>query len=317
MAVVHGEPRSSRPLKVGVIGLGRRWRRHYAPALARLPARYHLSAVCDEVEERARLEARRQHCDVSAGPAELLERPDVDAVLLPRHQWFGLWPLEIACRLGKPLFCHDFLARDDGNADRLVEVVRTCGLTVMVEAPALFAPPLARLRELLQTQLGAPRRLVGYAIAPTRRARANPAGLLPWCAALFDGEPRRLLATDAADAELKTLLLDYGGGRAAQLTQARVCDGPPVWHLHVTTERGTAVAAPGRLHWSGRDGYLTQTFPRGPSPLRRQLEAFHDAVCSGRASGPRLDDAYRLLTWRRLAGRSAAEGRWLDLAGDA
>ena len=43
-------------LRVGVIGLGRRWRKRYKPALGALRQRFAVRAVCDQVRERAQRE---------------------------------------------------------------------------------------------------------------------------------------------------------------------------------------------------------------------------------------------------------------------
>ena len=67
-------------LRVGVIGLGRRWRR-YRHALEALRKRVAVRAVCYQVARRAEDEARRLGCAAAAGPADLLERDDVDAAL--------------------------------------------------------------------------------------------------------------------------------------------------------------------------------------------------------------------------------------------
>ena len=66
-------------LRVGVIGTGRRWRRHFRPALLGLLHRFDLRAVCDPVPARAEREARLLGCSAAAGPRELLSSSDIDA----------------------------------------------------------------------------------------------------------------------------------------------------------------------------------------------------------------------------------------------
>src|SRR6516164_6557009 len=114
-------------LGVGVIGLGRRWRRCYKPLLLALRRRYNVRAVCDEVRRRADREARRLGCDVAAGPAALLEREEVRAVLLVDRQWFGLWPVTLACRHHKPVFCA-WTPGVDIDADALCRRVESSNL---------------------------------------------------------------------------------------------------------------------------------------------------------------------------------------------
>src|SRR5262245_53517333 len=95
----------SQPLRVGVIGLGNRWQKRFKPALLALRRLYEIRAVCDQVPQEATRESRRLGCDAVTGITTLLESDDVDAVLLLDAQWFRLWPVEQACRFGKPVFC--------------------------------------------------------------------------------------------------------------------------------------------------------------------------------------------------------------------
>src|SRR5438309_1386478 len=126
-------------LRVGVIGLGRRWRKRYRPALRALRNRFTVLAVYDQVWARAAAEAKRLRCHTAGGPTALLERDDVDALLLPDKQWFGLWPVELASRFGKPVFCACPLESDAAHADAVVRKAEEGRLPVMVEMAPRFA----------------------------------------------------------------------------------------------------------------------------------------------------------------------------------
>ena len=91
-------------LRMGVIGLGRRWPR-YRQAVQTLRSQVRVRAVHDPAPARAEAEARALGCAAAGGVVELLERDDVDAVLLLGGPWFGLWPLGQACRVNKPVLC--------------------------------------------------------------------------------------------------------------------------------------------------------------------------------------------------------------------
>src|SRR5262249_56295125 len=106
-----------KPLSVGVLGLGPLWRRRYKPALLAQPRRFAVRAVCDPIVYRAALEARQVGAEVFAGPTEMLERAAVEALLLLDTPWYGLWPLELACRFGRPVFCAGGLEQDEAHAD--------------------------------------------------------------------------------------------------------------------------------------------------------------------------------------------------------
>jgi predicted dehydrogenase len=312
------------PLQVGIIGLGRRWQQRYRPALLALRDRFRIAAVCDQVQERAALEARRLGCVAATGPMELLERRDTDAVLLADPQWYRLWPVEAACGRGKPVFCGDALERDEEKADALYEQVQQSGLPVMMALAPRYTPAAMKLRELLQ-QRGARADLVLCSVATRatpRQAAANPPGdplpfslaLLDWCTSFCPEAPSQVLAAGLPDGRLTTLLLRYRDGRAVQLNAYQGPSAPRATQLHLLTDRGTALARlPGHVCWTDSEGRTLPRLGKAGSVVQTLLEQFHAAVTGGQPVTPDLAHAYRLLTWRRLAVRSFREGGWVDV----
>src|SRR5262249_44761649 len=156
-------------------------------------------------------EAQQLGCDAAAGPAALFERDDLDAVLLADVPWFGLWPLELAARFGRPVYCGLPLALDDAQADAVHQRVRAAPLPVMVEMRPRVAPVSARLREVLQSDLGPAQLLIGQLAYPPQMAPSaaavfhpqvssslfGPCGIsvLDWCALLFDAAPTSVTVT--------------------------------------------------------------------------------------------------------------------------
>src|SRR5262249_53795533 len=157
---------------------------------------------------------------------------------------------ELACRLGTPVFCGSSLEMDDAHADALRQHVRESGLPVMMEMALRFAPAIATLRELLATRLGPARLLLCDVLKPERaprRASGHGAGasvvagllgatgvtLLDGCASLLENEPVRVQATGADAAGLLSLLLEFRGGQALQLTRRRAPAARPALHLKV------------------------------------------------------------------------------------
>jgi predicted dehydrogenase len=234
------------PLGVGVIGLGLLWRQRYQPALAALNPLFRVAAVCDQIEEQTASEAKRLRCLAAAGPTALLLDPAVEAVLLLDPQWYGLWPVQRACRLGKPIFCAAGLDLDDAHADALYQQVQAARLPVLMAMTPRMAPALERLRKLLDTRLG-PARLVlcesaasppapgagaaldagqtlgaGSALGaglltPPHRGQPSETALLDCCSALLPGDPVSVLATGREDDSLTTLLLEFEEHRAIQM----------------------------------------------------------------------------------------------------
>ncbi len=319
-------------LHIGIIGLGRRWQKRYKPALRVLRRRFSVRVLCDQLPELATREAKQMACDVAAGPTQLLERDDVDAVLLLDAQWFRLWPLERACQTGKPIFCCCSLETDDAHADELYRQVRESRLRVVMEMAPRFMRVTARLRELLETQLGTPRLLLCEAVhtrkdpARFRFARTPPLtpvstvvggddiALLDWCAWLLGSEPLNVTARSLKPSGFSSLFLEFAGGRGVQLTRRRGVAQRPAVRLEIVAERGTAsVDLPYEVSWTTKDGFHSQTF-RGRRPLAELLlERFRDVVQGNATLEPTLEDAYRVLRWLRVAARSQDEGRLLTL----
>jgi predicted dehydrogenase len=304
-------------LRVGVIGLGRRWRR-YRSLLARLREHVEVRAVCDHRARRAEVEARKLSCAAAAGPTELLERPDVEAMLLLDPQWYGLWPLEHACRVNKPVLCTLSPASDETHADALRERIQNSGLPVLMALPLLLAPATRHLRELLTHRLGQARlvRVDGSAAPAPGSDLLADAAVLPMlaaCAWLLDDTPRSVWTFAGDRASFVTLMLRFGGERLAQVNLWTATAGRTPPRFELVAETGTATAElPRQLRWRDADGQHGQRLPPR-SAEQNALERFILALRGGQPVRPSFEDAYQALTWLRAAARSRSEGRSISL----
>src|SRR5205814_2231059 len=145
----------ARRIGVGVIGVGANWRRRYRPALAAPGGPFRVHAVFDPAYDRAAGAARELGCAVADSLTALVEAADVQAVLLTGSGWYGLWPLELACRHGKPFLCSASAAL----ADPRLEAVTTAAAPVphVIDLPGHHGPAFERLQQLLADRLGPPR----------------------------------------------------------------------------------------------------------------------------------------------------------------
>ena len=75
-------------IRVGLIGLGDFWQMRHAPALRALADRFEVRAVCDPVRHRAEQAAAEFHAEAVDGYHVLVQREDIDAVLVLSPQWF-------------------------------------------------------------------------------------------------------------------------------------------------------------------------------------------------------------------------------------
>jgi predicted dehydrogenase len=303
-------------LRLGIIGLGRRWRR-WRPALTSLADEAVVRAVCDPSTARAERAARLLGCAAAAGPVELLERDDVEAVLMLDRRWFGLWPLGHACRVGKPVCCALSLLCDEAHAEELRGRVEASRLPVMMALMPALAPASDRLGELLRGRLGAARVLRGQWTWTGERVR--PLGsraaleLMHSAAVLFGRPPLRVGAQASDDAGFVSLLLEFDEGRVAQLSLWR--GASPGWRLEATAACGSArIEAPHRLRWRDADGLHLQRLP-GQGAVRLLLRRFVTAVRQRQAPWPDFGDACRALVWLRAARQSLEEGRLVAIGG--
>ena len=227
-------------IRFGVVGLGRTWAARFRPAVLRLRDRFAVAAVLDPVAARAEAEARLLRCVACTGLAALVERPDVDAVALLAPQWFGLHPVELASRAGKPVYLGVPLPDDPGELDRLDGLIRAGGVPVFFESPFRHHPATTRLLKLLGSSPGPVRELFG-AIEVEGFDRTRPLGLqaqahagpllldpgqalVDWCRLVFGSEVEQVLGSMpgmGVNDEIWRLVLDFGGGRSATLTLGR------------------------------------------------------------------------------------------------
>jgi predicted dehydrogenase len=298
--------------------VGRRWQARYRAAILALPRHFAIRAVCDPVAWRAEEEARQQQCELAAGPTELLENPGVEAVLVLDAPWYRLWPIEAACRFGKPILCAAVQALES-QGERLTRLVEQHHLAVMTALQPRLAGPTMRLRELLQSELGPARQLLCDFSDPDQKPRrtpqGNPAALLgpagpavvDWCLSLADCSPVSVQTVEGPG--LTSVLIDLGEGRVAQIVRRRSGFPCPRLRLEVVAQRGGAVIVlPNRLSFRTRAGTHLCRLPGGP-PHRLLLESFHKAVTQGGSLVPDLSCAWRAVRCLVAAQQSRLEGR--------
>jgi len=302
-------------LRLGVLGVGGRWPR-FRDAARALRDELRVRAVWDECPARAEQEAARLGCRAVGGAVELLERDDVDAVLLPGGAWAGTWALERACAAGKPALCAVSPLADE---ERFAALAARAGPSAKVQValwPALEVLAEAAA-ERVREGLGPPALVRAGLVrageaADVLRAPAALA-LLAVGAGYFDGAPRAVTAVQPAPG-FATVVLELEQG----VVQVSLFAGPAgsnACELQVEAEDGGLRAAlPRRLSWAGAEGHSALALPAVPAEAL-VLDRFVQAAREGALSGEGLARAARALGWLRAARRSAAEGRRVELAG--
>lgn len=310
------------PLRVGVIGLGRRWKRIYQPALQAARDHWIVRMVYDQQTPRARPEAQKIDGIASSGIMSLLESSEVDVVLLADRQWFGLWPIVHAARLGKPVFCGLPLESDDHHADELMQQVGGATAPIMMALPAGFASSIRQAKELLDTTLGPAQLIRCEARMPSSAAlqhQSSPTAasasigvastrLLDWCTALMPGQPSCAHAVRCG--RLVSLILEYHDHRVVHINFLKTDERNVTPRLRVLTNQGSlTVHSLRRLSWRIGEIDHRQRMPWQPPLVQILLKQFHEAIRQETRITPNLADAYRVLTWLRSAHQSATERR--------
>lgn len=296
-------------LRIGVLGLGGRWPR-YRTALLTSPREIRLVALYDSSLERAEQEAKELNCISISGVLELLERSDVDAILVPGQLWHGLWSVEQGVRFAKPILLDQGSLKDKVD----LQTIPPCSPSSIHVA---FWPKLTLLAEevicRMEQALGEVHFLQITHTHPQRDALSSPSllALLHLSAKLFDDLPQSVSAA-CVGASLQITLI-FPRMRIAQLTFWRHVHSLPGCRLHVEAERGSLRAElPSRLEWLDGDGRHMLELPR-TQPERLTLYRFVQAVRKQSEPSCGLFEITQALHWREMVQRSIEFGKPLDL----
>jgi predicted dehydrogenase len=329
-------------LRVGVIGLGRLWETRHKPSLARLDDRFRVTAVYDAVFRRAELEATQIGCAACEGLSALVERPDVDVIYLLSRQWFGLHPIALACAARKPVYCALPLADELTEMESLAKQIEQSGIVFMPEFARRCYPATLRLKELLATQLGPPRLVVGhtrlygfdrYAVpGPTTQIAPAPltvdpgSYLIDWCCFVFQARPHTIQgfrcqvipSRDRPDQEsdFESFAASFAGGATAQMSYGRYHRAAwgdasrflPAPGFQVFAERGTAwLEMPEKIHWSSADGTKEERLALEPTVGDVLNDQFHRLVRGDQSLAPTIRDAVEIARLTNDLRRSQRE----------
>ena len=129
-------------LRVGIIGLGPWWENRYRPALTALSDRFEVRAVYSQVALLAEKAAERFDLSSSDGFRTIIDRDDIDAVLVLSCRWHGPLPIFAACDAGKAVFCTADLPVDLAGARAIKQRAEQAGIAYVGESPRRHAPAL-------------------------------------------------------------------------------------------------------------------------------------------------------------------------------
>ena len=304
-------------IRVGIVGLGHRWRARHLPALRSLADRFDVRAVFDAVYQLAVNAAEEFGAEPVGGIEPLLAREDVDAVLILATGWHGFYPLLASRRAEKPLYYGGPLGilgrckQEIGND--IVDYPR-----FMAELPRRWTPGTIRLKELIATTLGRPKLLFCHQRRGAENEAAEENGgdaergrelieMVDWCCYVVGESPRSVIGVQhqigsepgpievpAHDAfDYQSLTLDFSSPDSpGTQTVAQISFGqyfPSSWQeainyrpladLQIACENGVAfVDLPSTLVWFDSFGRHQESLDSERPVGEQLLLRFHQSI---------------------------------------
>ncbi|MCA9236772.1 MAG: Gfo/Idh/MocA family oxidoreductase [Planctomycetales bacterium] len=322
-------------IQVGVIGVGADWETRRLPALRAVPDRFEVRAVCDSVGHRAEHAARTLGADAHDGFHALINRSDVEAVMMYNNDWFGALPIFAACEAGKGIYCAAALELRDEEAAVLRDRVRDAGVAFMAEFPCRLSPATLRLKELIATKLGKPkllfcnrRQLSGSTNGVQEPCSLDLIELIDWCRYMVDDEPTSLVASmhrgGGGNSDYFSVSLDFSqvgevgvgplaviacGEYVAPMYEESLAYRRPA-DMKVVCERGIAfLDLPSTLIWFNEAGQHLERLDHERPVGEQMLLHFHRAVESLVLKTASLEDAHRAIAIANKARQSAVTGQ--------
>lgn len=326
-------------LRVGVVGVGSAWDSRHLPALRALSDRFEVCAVCDPVQHRAAQVAKQFNASVYDGFRALMDRDDIDAVLLLSAHFYGATPIFAACEYGKAIYCAAALELGDQEATELRQRVEAAGIAFMAEFACRLSPATLRLKELLATKLGSPRLLF------CNRRRSSPikcengdrcsrdlVELVDWCRYVVEKEPTSLIATSHKSPDTQfndyfAVSLDFStngelgvgpvaiigcGNYVAEAFEESLSYRRPA-DLKVVCDNGIAfVDLPSTLAWFDSAGQHLEKLEHERNVGEQLLLHFHRAVESLVLKTASLDDAHKAIIITNQAKQSCRTGQRIN-----
>jgi predicted dehydrogenase len=150
--------KTSRPVRIGIIGSGAVSDYHHVPAI-RLDPRATLVAACDANAEL--LTKRKTDWDIDlidTDPAVICSHPDVDAVIIATPNFTHREISVTAAKHGKHIMCEKPLGLNAAEVRQMYHAARDASVVHMTAFTYRFAPSMRYLKHLVAAgQLGDPR----------------------------------------------------------------------------------------------------------------------------------------------------------------
>ena len=328
--------------RIAVLGAGRIGRIHGRNA-ARHPGAT-LVAVADPHGPSAEALAAETGAAVESIDS-IVERPDVDAILICTPTSTHADLIERGARAGKAVFCEKPVDLSSARIESCLRVVEAAGTPLMIGFNRRFDPNFAQLRERLAAGEAGEVEIVTIL---SRDPAPPPVSYIATSGGLFrdmmihdfdmarflllGDEPEEVHAVGAAlvdpeigrtgDVDTAAVLMRTAHGRIVQISNSRRATYGYDQRVEVHGSRGLIRA--GNIHRSTVELADARGFTADPvqdffleryaEAYRLELAAFLDAVAGGRAPGPTGEDGLRAQRLADAATESARSGQPVRVA---
>jgi predicted dehydrogenase len=158
----------------GIVGAGKAGG-NFAQVLQGLSERARTIGFCTAHGKTAREAARRFHAELGVDKlSELLDRPDVQAVIVASPDRFHAEQVVAAAEAGKHVLCEKPMCRSVEEAERMIAACRDNGVTLMVGFTDRFNQPcLDAKRRIDAGEIGVPRMILARRCHPRSVVRGR------------------------------------------------------------------------------------------------------------------------------------------------
>ncbi|MGB1926646.1 MAG: Gfo/Idh/MocA family protein [Rubripirellula sp.] len=328
-------------LRIGLIGLGDAWQTRHRPALQILHERFDVRAVYTAVSKLGETCAREFQADLLDGYRAMVNRHDLDAVLVLERSWHGWLPMLAAAEAGKAVYWAGDINLDPISDDHVRTTIEKSGVAFMAEFPKRLAPATLRLRELIATHLGRPELIFCHRRTQPKRDppnignssnhihyedRADFIDLIDWCRYVVNCEPCSITSSSRLTSEqsiYRSISMEFPATAKNPGVTAEITCGDyirPTWHeavafqppsaMQICCQNGIAfIDLPSSLVWFDDAGRHLESLETEVPVGEQLLRQFHRTVTSLIRNMSDLNDVYRAAEIYNAALQSEKDGK--------
>jgi UDP-N-acetylglucosamine 3-dehydrogenase len=137
-------------IKIGIIGAGTVVRVRHLPETQSCPDA-EVGAICDVVESRANEMAEQYHCKAYTDYKEMIQDPDLDAIIVAATNTTHAEMSIAALKAGKHVMCEKPMATSLEDARKMIEAARETGKKLMIAHNQRLEPANIKAREIIQS----------------------------------------------------------------------------------------------------------------------------------------------------------------------